>query len=114
MGVRYDIKLEYYDKGNEMPQNDDIYLYSHWDSNLGTVLAQALIRGKDRWNDSSYLARIIFSEMIKEDIEGNTGYGIAPYQMGDTVLTVNLVQMTVEGIPFSTYIDEEVYTKFDI
>lgn len=114
MGVRYDIKLEYYDKGNEVPQNDDIYLYSHWDSDLGTKLASALQRGKARWNDASYLARIIFSEMIKDDVDGLTGYGIAPYSMGDTTLTVNLIQNTVEGIPFSTFVDEEVYTKFDI
>ena len=70
------------DRGNivlEM-EGGDIYLYTHrGGSDLKQTLRDALDRGRDRWNDESYLARIIFSEMIKGDINGTTGYGIAPY-----------------------------------
>ncbi len=36
--------------------SDGIYLYSHWNTagEMLEVVKQALIRGKDRWYDSSY------------------------------------------------------------
>ena len=38
---------------------------------LITVLAK-----KQRWNDASYLSRMIFSHMIRDDVGGEIGYGI--------------------------------------
>lgn len=56
---------------------DDVWFYSHWGgSDLPAVLQKALAR-KQRWDDPSYLARIIFSEMIKGHVEGETGFGIS-------------------------------------
>lgn len=73
MGNRANVKLMY---GN----GSNIYLYTHWGgSTIHETLARALGRGADRIGDESYLARIIFSEMIQGDILGTTGYGIAPY-----------------------------------
>lgn len=43
------------------------------------MVRSALRRGQDRWDDEPYLARIIFSELIRDDIEGETGYGISTY-----------------------------------
>jgi len=61
-----------------------IRLYTHWGaSELHTVVANALKRGKGRWGDDSYLNRIIFSEMIKDNVEGETGYGITIGESGD-------------------------------
>lgn len=60
-----------------------IYLYTHWSGSvLPLILQSALRRGKGRWGDSQYLARIIFSEMIQEDVLTETGYGISTY-IGD-------------------------------
>lgn len=60
-----------------------IYLYTHWTgSELPGILAEALARGTDRWHDDPYLARIIFCEMVKSDINGTTGFGISA-TMGD-------------------------------
>ena len=57
---------------------DGVWLYTHWDGHrLGEILMSALERGRDRWDDSAYLARIIFSEMVKDDLMGLTGYGIS-------------------------------------
>ncbi len=59
-----------------------IYFYTHWDGEeLPNILRAALLRGKDRWNDNAYLARVIFCEMIKDDVLGLTGYGISTYLM---------------------------------
>jgi hypothetical protein len=56
---------------------EEVFLYGHW---MGLeyipILAIALNRGKGRWRDPSYLARIIFCDMVREDLDGETGYGI--------------------------------------
>jgi len=59
-------------------QGSKIHLYTHWGgSELRNTLAAALDRGRDRWTDESYLTRIIFSEMVRNDINGTTGFGIS-------------------------------------
>lgn len=73
MGDRANIRLV--DQG-------DIYLYTHWDGyKLEETLAEALDRGVNRWDDPSYLNRIIFSEMIKDEVEDETGFGISTYKV---------------------------------
>jgi hypothetical protein len=78
-----------------------IYLYTHWN---GTALPQtvrdslASKRGRARWNDETYLCRIILSDMMKTQdcpthpiMEAETGYGVG-LSMPDgqeRVLTVN-------------------------
>lgn len=58
-------------------------LYTHWGgSALHETLQAALKRGHDRWTDPSYLGRIIFSEMIFDDVMGNTGFGIEAIKTG--------------------------------
>ncbi len=80
--MRSNIAIKYGD-GNK------IYFYSHWDgADMKEILKNALIRGKERWNDEAYLARIIFSEMIKDNILDLTGYGIAPYEMDKNYETI--------------------------
>jgi hypothetical protein len=56
-----------------------VYLYTHSSgSGLPTVVASAIRRGRTRWDDMPYLARIIFDEMIGPDEHGReTGYGIS-------------------------------------
>jgi hypothetical protein len=66
----------------EYPNNPerDIYLYAHWGGDeLPKTLANALDRGRNRWDDPSYLNRIIFSEMIQEDVLGETGFGLSSF-----------------------------------
>src|SRR3990172_3219388 len=69
-----------------VPQNSPndvdggIFLYTHWGgSTLPLVVRDALKRGESRWDDEPYLTRIIFSEMIKENVRELTGYGISTY-----------------------------------
>lgn len=59
-----------------------VYLYTHSDGfKLPEVLRTALSR-EERWNDDQYLARIVFCEMVRDDIDGSTNYGISTY-LGD-------------------------------
>jgi hypothetical protein len=66
------------DRGNILLKNDNIYLYTHWDgANLKQRVKDALIRGQGRWNDPTYLNRIIFCELIQDNILDTTGYGMS-------------------------------------
>ena len=77
--------------------DDVIYLYQHWDGDtLPETVKQALIRGESRWGDFPYLARIVFSEMVKDDINGLTGYGISStLQDSDVYVTIDTEELTV-------------------
>jgi len=63
----------------------DLYFYTHWGANtIIDTVSCALDRGRSRWDDPSYLARIIFSEMIKDDVMELIGYGISTESVGDS------------------------------
>lgn len=59
----------------------EIYFYTHWGGSELPQTVQNALKREQRWDDESYLARIIFSEMIKDEPNGETGYGIAPFYM---------------------------------
>ena len=76
MGDRNNIKITY-------STGDSVYLYGHWiGEQLRDIVGQALDSGQ-RVEDESYFARILFCRMVTSggtrDIDGTTGYGIAPY-----------------------------------
>ena len=59
-----------------------VYLYAHWGGwGLPERLQRALARCQ-RWSDGSYLARIIFCEMVRGAEDGETGFGISA-SLGD-------------------------------
>ena len=98
MGVRTDVKLVY-------ENNEKIYLYSHWDEvgYLKNVIKEVLKR-KVRWDDNAYLARMIFSAMVKNDIDSETGYGLSPSSSGDSEVEVDFRSQKVDGVPFEEFI----------
>lgn len=70
MGNRFSIEVVH--------EAGSVFLYTHWKGcSICNTLKASLERGSDRWEDESYLTRIIFSDMIAEDINSNTGYGIS-------------------------------------
>lgn len=107
MRQRRNIKLEYRKIDENGIKDFPIYFYTHWNAELlPQVIKDALTRGKDRWGDESYTARIIFSEMIKDEVLELTRYGITPYEIDPQypTITVNLEHQLVDGVPFSKYI----------
>ncbi len=95
MGDRANIFIS--EPTKENPKNG-IYFYSHYGGNeLIIDLKNALIRGKNRWDDSQYLNRIIFSEMIKNSVLDETGFGLST-KIGDNsynIIVVNPEEKTV-------------------
>lgn len=89
MGDRANVKV--------VDGSDVVFLYTHWDgTELPSIVRRALAR-RQRWNDHAYLARIIFSEMIKGSIDGETGYGISHEvgDGGDRVVEIDVRQQVV-------------------
>ena len=83
-----------------------IYFYTHGDgSELPLILQKGLVKAyangdkypQSRWDDESYLGRIIFSEMTKDAYSDTTGYGISTYHTdgGYHLLVVDSDKQTV-------------------
>ena len=91
--------------------DEQVCLYQHYEGGkLAATLKSALKRGAERWDDFGYLARIVFCEMIKDDVMGTESYGIypsAPFET-DHVITVDVDAQTVEvknlKIPFEQFV----------
>lgn len=81
-----------------------IYLYSHWSgSSIPAILQKGLKAGESRWDDESYLIRILFCNLIDPDIAGTTGFGIGTEPGEGPIVFVNMNRQTVraEGREFS-------------
>ena len=88
------------DRGQIHIKDSGVWLYTHWGATeLPDILRRALAR-KQRWSDDEYLARIIFSEMIRDEINEETGYGIGKGQHTDVnrVLEVDCQNQQVKMI----------------
>jgi len=60
-------------------QEDEMYvcLYSHWGEYTALEeLANALAKARNRWVDESYCTRIIISQIIGNEWDSETGYGL--------------------------------------
>ena len=93
-------------------KNPGVYLYTHWGRrSIGETVAAALDRGRGRWDDEQYLARIIFCEMVRDDIEGVTGYGISAevWDGAESIVDVDTRTglVTVKGVetPFEDFVE---------
>ena len=78
------------------PEAGRTFLYSHWRGpDMLTVVHRALSR-RERWTDFSYLARIVFSEMIETEanLKEGTGFGICYRCPGD--LNYPLIRLNME------------------
>lgn len=83
------------DRGQIKIVDTGVYLYAHWDGNLLFDIVQTVIQKGKRLDDPEYLTRIIFCEMVKSDISGETGYGIGNSMHGD--LDNELVEVDVRN-----------------
>jgi len=58
-------------------KDSSVNLYSHWGGESRFInLAVALKAAEPRWGDETYCTRIIVSQLIGEDWNSETGYGL--------------------------------------
>ena len=63
---------------------DSIVLYGHWAGhNMLSNLAEAVFKARPRWNDSSYATRITISQMIGDQWNSETGWGLSVNEISD-------------------------------
>ena len=70
--------------GFVQPNGHTIVLYGHWAGHqmLGK-LADAVIAARPRWNDSSYATRIAISNIVADQWNMETGWGLYINEIGD-------------------------------
>lgn len=69
--------------GGGVIQINGVCLYSHNEAYKIPQIIKDVLSKKARWYDGNYLARMLFSEMIKDDIAGMSGFGISTEILGD-------------------------------
>lgn len=75
MGDRGNIAVLQHGKTPDKPEQ--VWFYTHWSgSEIEETLQWALGR-QQRWTDDSYLAKIIFCELVKGSESEETGFGIS-------------------------------------
>jgi hypothetical protein len=90
---------------------EQVCLYTHWSGyELPGTLRSAMKRGESRLDDSQYLARIIFCEMVRGREMDTTGFGISQNigDGGNQVIVVDVDNATVtindnEAMTFSDF-----------
>lgn len=95
MGDRANIKV-YQDDGESA-----IFLYTHWRGDeIYDVVMTTLLR-HDRWEDTAYLTRMLFCELVGDDNAGSNGFGISTSMCDNehTIIGVNpeRQEITFEG-----------------
>lgn len=91
---------------------DKVVLYSHWggDTKLQD-LAKALEASRGRWNDNSYAIRISMSQIVGDNWNSETGYGVFINEIGEesyqeTIVDFDnkVVELDGHNIQFDDYI----------
>lgn len=93
MGCRGQVKIV-----SECTNQHDVYLYTHWDADTLPETVKRALAKNWRWDDSCYLARIIFDEIVGVKGHGQeTGYGICTARHDDIecLVIVNVDKQTV-------------------
>lgn len=113
MGGRGNIELVYGHYDPKQGNKQSIFLYTHWGgTELPTTLAAALKRGRDRWDDPSCLARIIFSEMIQGHVLSETGFGIDIFPAEDREHDILVVDLQHQKVHFEDSSKQYTYQEF--
>ena len=77
---------------------ETVVLYGHWAGhNMLSNLANAVFVARPRWEDPSYATRIAISQIIRDDWNMETGFGLYVNEIGDNehkIAIVDWVQQT--------------------
>jgi len=85
---------------------ETIVLYGHWAGyNMLGKLADAVIKARPRWNDESYATRIVISQLIGDQWNMETGWGLSVNQILDNEHKIAIVDFKQQT--FSLHEEDE-------
>ena len=71
-------------------QGGRVYFYTHWQgSEVPSLVAKGLLKGRERWDDESYLNRVLFDTLTGYS-GGVTGFGISTWCPDDAYIKVQV------------------------
>ena len=114
MGDRGNIVMDYSEETDDQDQDRRIFFYTHWSGSELKSIVQTALRKRWRWDDPSYLSKIIFWELVKGNEERETGYGIAPHEIDNEhpyVIVTPSQQIVTEGETIWTF-EEFIQQEF--
>ena len=81
--------------GFVQPNGQTIVLYGHWagEGMLGR-LADAVIKARPRWNDPAYATRIAISQIIGDQWNEETGFGLHVNEISDNEHKIAIIDFT--------------------
>jgi hypothetical protein len=86
-----------------------IYLYTHWNgSDWPELLREALAQpiAQRRWNDPSYLTKIVADFLFKDSRDSETGCGIST-EIGDNSYPITILDVANGTVSFAAEGEEE-------
>lgn len=96
MGARINYVLKVYPT-----EQAHVTLYAHWgETNWRQQLGEALNKARPRWDDQNYAARIVVSQLIGDQWDKETGFGLFTSvdgeDLGDFTVVVDFTNQTVD------------------
>ena len=99
-------------------KDGDVYLYRHYDAKDLLSDVHVALSFKQRWDDSEYMARMIFEQMISGNTDKVYGFGISAIKHSDIdlLLIVDCVTQNViiEKKPLEIKIAFDQYIKTQV
>ena len=83
--------------GFQQSNENTVFLYGHWaGSAMLEKLANAVLKARPRWTDESYATRIAISQLVGEDWDSETGWGIHVNEIGDNEHKVPIINFQTQ------------------
>lgn len=96
--------------GFVQPNGQTIVLYGHWAGhNMLGKLADAVITARPRWNDPSYATRIAISQLIGDQWNMETGWGLHVNEISDNEHKIAIVDWAQQT--FSLHEEDDYRNK---
>ena len=89
-------------------KGDTVYLYGHWAGHgMLENLANAVNTARPRWTDESYATRICISQLIGNDWNHETGWGITVNELADNEHKIPVIDWSKQTF---TLLEEDLQT----
>ena len=95
--------------GFKQSSGETIVLYGHWAGyQMLSKLSHAVEQARPRWTDESYATRICISQLVGEDWNSETGWGLSVNRILDNEHKIPVIDWTAQTF---TLFEEDLTTE---